>query len=72
MEQFPIGNAPTWEEISFAITNLPMLLISDWVWDQKWATRSITSCFFLQFTINYFLMLTTDALKVSEFPNLWI
>jgi len=68
-EQFPIGNAPTWEEISLAIAHRPMLLMWDWVWDEKWATRSTAGRLFLQFTIDYFLTLTTDALKVAEFPK---
>jgi len=55
----PIGNAPTWEEISLAIAHRPMLLMWDWVWDEKWATRSTAGRLFLQFTIDYFLTLTT-------------
>ena len=68
-EQFPIGNAPTWEEISLTMARRPTMLMSDWVWDEKWATRSTASRLFVQFTIDYFLTLSTDALKVPEFPK---
>jgi len=30
MEQFPIGNVPTWEEIGFTITHYTTLLILDY------------------------------------------
>ncbi|KIM76118.1 hypothetical protein PILCRDRAFT_91756 [Piloderma croceum F 1598] len=68
-EQFPIGNAPTWEEISLMMARWPTMLMSDWVWDEKWVTRSTASRLFVQFTIDYFLTLSTDALKVPEFPK---
>jgi hypothetical protein len=68
-EQFPIGNAPTWEEISLTMARRPTLLMSDWVWDEKWTSRSAASRLFVQFTIDYFLTLSADALKESEFPK---
>src|ERR1700720_2818102 len=41
-EQFPIGNAPSWDEITLTMARNPTLLMSEWAWDDKWATRSTT------------------------------
>jgi hypothetical protein len=30
MEQFPIGNAPTWDEIALTMAHNPKLLMSKW------------------------------------------
>jgi len=45
------------------------MLIVGWVWDEKWPPESTASRLFVQFTIDYFLTLSTDALKVPEFPK---
>ena len=68
-EQFPIGNAPTWEEITSTMACNPKLLMSEWVWDENWTTRSTVGHLFVQFTTDYFLTLSMDAIRNSEFPK---
>ena len=68
-EQFPIGNAPTWEEILSTMARNPTLLMSEWVWEERWDTRSTAGRLFLQFTIDYFLTLSTDILRNATLPT---
>ena len=49
-EQFPIGNAPSWEQIASTMASNPKLLMSKWVWDERWDTRSTANHLFVQFT----------------------
>ena len=51
-EQFPIGNAPAWEEILLTMARNLTLLMSEWVWEERWDTRSTAGRLFLQFTID--------------------
>ena len=67
--QFPIGNAPTWEEIAMTVARNLMLLMSSWTWNERWATRSTAARLFTQFTVDYFLTLNIDILKNGEFPK---
>jgi len=67
--QFPIGNAPTWEEITLTMARDPKLLISEWAWNDKWASASTAGRLFMQFTTDYFLTLSIDALKESQLPK---
>ena len=69
-EQFPIGNAPSWEQITSTMASNPKLLMSKWAWDERWDTRSTTNCLFVQFTTNYFLTLFQDVLRNSKPPKL--
>jgi hypothetical protein len=39
-EQFPIGNAPSWNEIVSMIEQHPTLLILEWIWNNKWGLKS--------------------------------
>jgi hypothetical protein len=39
-EQFPIGIAPSWNEIVSVIEQHPTLLISEWIWNNKWGSKS--------------------------------
>jgi len=68
-EQFPIGNAPTWDEIASAMARNPNLLMSKWAWNEKWATSSTTGRLFLQFTINYFITLLSEVMKDVDLPK---
>ena len=69
MEQFPIGNAPTWDEIALTMAHNPKLLMSKWAWDHKWATRSTAGCLFLQFTTDYFLTLSMEVVNDVHLPK---
>jgi hypothetical protein len=70
-EEYPIGNAPTWQEIMKTITLNPTLLIREWVWNKKWNSKldSPAGLLFVQFTIDYFLTLSSDALVNGGFPK---
>ena len=68
-EQFPIGNAPTWDEIVSTMACNPKLLMSEWAWDDKWATGSTAGRLFLQFTTDYFLTLSTEVVKAVHLPK---
>ena len=35
MEQFPMSNAPSWEQITSTIASNPKLLMSKWAWDER-------------------------------------
>jgi hypothetical protein len=39
-EQFPIENAPSWNEIVSAIEQHPTLFILEWIWNDKWGSKS--------------------------------
>ena len=69
MEQFPIGNALSWEQIASTMASNPQLLMSEWVWDERWNTRSTANCLFVQFTTDYFLTLSQDILRNSKPPK---
>ena len=68
-EQFPIGNAPSWNEIVSAIEQHPTLLISEWIWNDKWGSKSTAARLFVDFTIDYFLTLSSDALTPLGFSK---
>jgi hypothetical protein len=70
-EEYPIGNAPTWQEITTTITLDPTLLIPEWVWIERWNSKldSPASLLFVQFTINFFLTLSSDALVNGGFSK---
>ena len=68
-EQFPIGNAPTWDEIALTMAHNPKLLMSKWAWDHKWATGSTAGHLFLQFTTDYFLTLSTEVVNDAHLPK---
>jgi hypothetical protein len=68
-EQFPIGNAPTWDEIASAMARNPNLLMSEWAWNEKWATSSTAGRLFLQFTIDYFITLSSEVMKDVDLPK---
>jgi hypothetical protein len=68
-EQFPIGNAPTWDEIASTMACNPKLLMSKWAWDEKWATGSTAGRLFLQFTTDYFLTLSTEVVNDAHLPK---
>src|ERR1700734_2974196 len=68
-EQFPIGNAPTWDEIALTMAHNPKLLMSKWAWDHKWATGSTAGRLFLQFTTDYFLTLSTEVVNDAHLPK---
>jgi hypothetical protein len=68
-EQFPIGNAPSWDEITSTMARNPTLLMSEWAWDDKWATRSTAGRLFVQFTTDYFLTLATDVVRNLKLPK---
>jgi hypothetical protein len=67
--QFPIGNAPTWEEMTSAMERNPTLLMSNWAWNERWSTASTAGRLFVLFTTDYFLTLSADVLKAHEFPK---
>jgi hypothetical protein len=67
-EQFPIGYAPTWEEVLSTMARNPTLLMSKWVCEERWDTRSTAGRLFLQFIIDYFLTLSTDILRNATLP----
>jgi hypothetical protein len=69
-EQFPIGNAPSWNKIVFTIEQHPTLLISEWIWNDKWGSKSTAARLFVDFTIDYFLTLSSDALTPLGFSKL--
>jgi hypothetical protein len=68
-EQFPIGNAPTWDEIASTMACNPKLLMSKWAWDDKWATGSTAGRLFTQFTTDYFLTLSTEVVNDVHLPK---
>ena len=68
-EQFPIGNAPSWEQIASTMASNPKLLMSEWAWDERWDTRSTANRLFVQFTTDYFLTLSQDVLRNSNPPK---
>ena len=46
-----------------------MLLISNCAWNEKWTFRSTAGHLFVQFTTDYFLTLSMDALTNSDSPR---
>jgi hypothetical protein len=68
-EQFPIGIAPSWNEIVSAIEQHPTLLISEWIWNDKWGSKSTAARLFVDLIIDYFLTLSSDALMPLGFSK---
>ena len=44
-------------------------LMLEWVWEERWDTKSTAGCLFLQFTIDYFLTLSADILQNATPPT---
>lgn len=60
--QFPIGNAPTWEEVKTVLLLNPALFLRAWVFSPEWHVNDQASDLFVQFTIDYSLTLDSRSL----------
>lgn len=60
--QFPIGNAPTWEDITNILHLNPTSFLREWLFSPMWHVHDQASALFIQFTVDYSCTLDRRAL----------
>jgi hypothetical protein len=64
--QFPLGNAPSWADITHALRHDPMKLLHAWTWDEEWSTDDIAADLFIHFTRQYWFTVHPSFLISEE------
>jgi hypothetical protein len=61
---FPLGNAPSWQEVVATMANNPELLLRPWTWDKNYGCHQRASDLFIEFTGDIWLSLNEGHLQI--------